>query len=511
MSEMITQNKSFFRPSGVFLTVLLAILFLGGLGIRLYDLTDPPLGTRPLRSAVIARGMYYQNLNSAPEWQRQVAVSQWKEEGVIEPQLLERIVAISYRLVGQEYLWLARLINTLLWVVSGIALYALAKDMGYPDGGVISLVYYLFLPFAILESRAFQPDPLMVSLIVLALWAMYRWYLRQTWGAAVLAGGLAGLAIYVKSVALFPVLGAWLGLLLAGIGLRKAFRHPAVWLISALTILPGLLYTIYGTFIAGFLAQQFSLRFFPNLLQEPAFYVRWMNQIGFKAGFGAFMLSLVGLLLLRTKEQKAMGAGLLAGYVLYGFSLPFHITTHDYYQLPLIPIVALLLAPVAETIFKQLSSLNYVSLLRVAILGILVFGLAFKLWDVRVTLAQRDDRKEGIFWEFLSDQMGRDSTVIGMTQDYGYRLAYFGWLRPGHWLTSGDFELRQLAGISEEELFIQLAAQLTGYDYFLVTLFNEYERQPELQALLESNYPVFSEGPGYLIFDLRHPLAEGRP
>ena len=53
---------------------LALLAFLLGLAVRLYDLTDPPLDfhpTRQLHSALIARGMYYQNLDDIPDWQRE--------------------------------------------------------------------------------------------------------------------------------------------------------------------------------------------------------------------------------------------------------------------------------------------------------------------------------------------------------------------------------------------------------------------------------------------------------
>jgi hypothetical protein len=45
-------------------------------------------------------------------------------------------------------------------------------------------------------------------------------------------------------------------------------------------------------------------------------------------------------------------------------------------------------------------------------------------------------------------------------------------------------------------------------NYFLVTDFDEFDRQSELKERLFSSYPVYLEGDGYLIFDLRHPLQE---
>ena len=81
-SDMMQQNYS--TTTGLFtqnitlrrITILLLLLL--GLGIRLLDLTDPPLDihpTRQLHSALMARGMYYQGRTDVPEWQVTTAVS----------------------------------------------------------------------------------------------------------------------------------------------------------------------------------------------------------------------------------------------------------------------------------------------------------------------------------------------------------------------------------------------------------------------------------------------------
>ena len=87
---------------GILFTMLLAIM------VRLYDLDDLPLdfnATRQLHSATIARGMYYEHKADAEAWQRDLAVRQWKNQGLIEPQIMERVSAIGYQLAGQELLW----------------------------------------------------------------------------------------------------------------------------------------------------------------------------------------------------------------------------------------------------------------------------------------------------------------------------------------------------------------------------------------------------------------------
>ncbi|MBI1854734.1 MAG: hypothetical protein HYR93_02520, partial [Chloroflexi bacterium] len=76
------------------LIVTLIALFGLGLGIRLFDLTDLPLDfqpTRQLLSALKARGMFYQTAPNIPDWQRQMAIQQWKTKAEVEPEVFERI------------------------------------------------------------------------------------------------------------------------------------------------------------------------------------------------------------------------------------------------------------------------------------------------------------------------------------------------------------------------------------------------------------------------------------
>ena len=111
--------------------ILCLALFLGLL-IRLYDLDDLPLDfhpTRQLHSLIIARGMYYQNLDDAPSWQREFAITEWQEEDQIELPIMESLVASGYRLVGQEDLRLPRILAISLWMIGGLGLFLLIFDM----------------------------------------------------------------------------------------------------------------------------------------------------------------------------------------------------------------------------------------------------------------------------------------------------------------------------------------------------------------------------------------------
>lgn len=509
MGQIRLAEKSFFGQSRIFLWVVLIILFGLGIAIRMVDLTDPPLDfhpTRQLRSAIIARSLYYRSLPDTDDWQRHVALSQYSGEGIIEPLVMETIVATTYRVIGSDPVWVARIYSSLFWVIGGLGIYFLTSAMTSPDGGVLATAYYLFVPFGIIASRSFQPDPLMVMLIVLALWAVYYWYRKPSWKTAVLAGVLAGMALFVKAVALFPILFALGAFFLVSKGFKKAIKDTQIWLIAVLSVLPMLAYTVYGIYIIGSMESQFLGRFFPEMWRDLGFYFQWEDMATGIVGYGPVFLALLGTLLFTSAGLRALGIGLWVGYFLFGLTFPYHFTTHSYYHLPLIAIVAITLAPVGALILKPLVDLKPKIVISIVVAGILFAAIALKGWDVRLDLAREDFRHEPAHWANIGEVIDHNPSVVGLVHDYGNRLSYFGWVTPKIWPPLGQQNLRNLQGkpaIEVKEWFDERAG---NKDFFLVTMKNQFEKQPELKKLLEENFPKYAEGDGYLIYDLRNPL-----
>jgi len=495
-------ENTFFAKNRYIMWIILVFIFGLGLVIRFYDLTDLPLdfhGTRQLHSALIARGMYYQKLESAPEWQRDMAVQQWKAEGLIEPPVMERLTAFTYALVGHDHLWIPRVYSILFWMLGGVALFLLIREMIGIDGAFIGLIYYLILPYGAIASRAFQPDPLLTSLLIVSNLAIVKWLKYNNWKWAILSGILGGLTIFVKATAVFFIIPVWIGLVFLKIGLLKAIKMPKLWVIGLLTVLPYALFHIYGVYITGLLTSQFALRFFPNMWPDPVFYLRWNGELSSVVGFEWFLISLLGVFLIKKREHRVMMIFFWIGYFIYGMTFPFHISTHDYYQLPVIPFVAIGIGAGAELLFRNIKGNKYV--LSVVVLGVLLFGITIKAWDVRVTLKRMDYRQEQVFWEELEDVLGPAASVVGLTHDYGYRMSYWSWITPENWMTTGDIEYRELAG-QEIDINTIFQEQTAGKDYFVVTLFGEFENQPQLKDIL-SNYPVVAQEDEYIIYDIR--------
>jgi len=500
-------QPSFFGKPWVANLIIVLLLVLG-LGIRLLDLTDLPLDFNPARqlfSAVKARGMYYQFASDVPEWQREMAIAQWDAKADVEPPVISVIVAGMYLLIG-EHIWFGRLIALNFWLIGGLALYGLSRRIASMDGAMIALAYYLFLEFGVIASRSFQPDPLMVGLILSGLWSFLRWDEERTWKWTLIAGLLSGLAIFVKNVAVFPLLGAFALAILSTRRFKQAIKDPQVWVLAVITALPTVIYMIDGLLISKEMDTTLGLRFFPQLWSDPAFYVRWKNIVGNNLGFGAFLLSLLGIFLAKPGRDRSLLVGTLLGYLVYGFIFAYHISTHNYYQLPLIVFISLSLSIAGKVLFQKMTEINDQSVwLRWVVIGIFLFGIGSEMWDVRVKLIKDDFRSEPQFWEGLGDKLGHTTPVLGLTQDYGNRLAYWGWQQLDEWPTTGDQNLRELAGRAKtfDEIFIE---RIEGKEYFVITHFKQFDNQPELKDKLFETYTVSEETSEYIIFDLQQPL-----
>jgi len=501
-----TQPSFFGKPWVVNLIVVL--IFLLGLGIRMFDLTDPPLDFSPTRSmfsAIKARGFYYQFAKDVPEWQREIAIRQAKEADVLEPPLNETIVAGLYAIFG-EHLWIARILSSIYWLLGGLALFSLARRIASTDGALIALIYFLFLDFGILASRAFQPDPLMVASVLGGLWAFENWLRKRTWKWVIITSVLSGLAIFVKPMGIFPLFGAFALTLLTTQGLKSAVKDAQVWVLALITPLPFAIFMLNGIFFSGYTDIQTGLWFFPNLWTDPGFYVRWKNIIDGTLGFGPFLLALIGVFLAKPGKERSMLFGILLGYFVFGMMFAYHVGTHRYYQLQLFVFISLGLAVVAKVIFQYLRQINAGALFaRLFVMGVILFGVGFEIWNVRVDLVRQDFRPEAQFWADLGAELGDASEVIGLLNNYGHSLAYWGWKDVDLWPTTGEQNRRELAG-KETEFKEMFAKRTAGKQYFVITLFNQFDGQPDLKNYLYKNYPIYSQTNEYIIFDLQHPL-----
>ncbi|MCP4143589.1 MAG: hypothetical protein GY755_25435 [Chloroflexi bacterium] len=485
-------------PRRVTLALLACLLLLGAI-LRLIDLTDPPLdfhSTRQLRNILVARDIYHQISPDLDAQNRDLAASFAKRVGDFEPPVIETLTALGYKVAGGESFAIPRIINTIFWLLAGLALFDLARRMTSDEAALISLAFYLVLPFSVQASRSFQPDPLMTSLFVAGLYTLYRWTEEKIWKWAILSALLLGLATLAKIVIAFFVAAVAIAAVLLAYGWKKFWKSPQVWVMAILMILPAFLYYIIG---GGERSSEYFISWtldLIHLLSSTKFYLQWMTFIASLFGLPTIYLSIIGVLLLPSRGRTLLVAAWI-GYLLYGLTLPFQMYTHSYYHIQLIPVVALGIAPIAHLVTEQVKGQG--RFWRSLLVGVILLGVAYPTWVARSVLVSENYRHEVPFWENIGEAIPPDYDVIALTQDYGFRLMAFGWRKTSLWpLSTTLMEVRGGSVDAQKEF----DARTEGVEFFVITAFGQYEKQSGLQEIL-MEYPIAAEGDGYLIYDLR--------
>ncbi len=499
-------SPSFFSRRARLVPYLVAALLLLGFAVRMIDLRDAPFDFNPsrqLRGLIIARGLYYQlSPSSDPDIQQTVVVL---GESIVdyEPRIFEGWIALTYKLAGGEVPWIPRAYSILFWTIGGAVLFALARRMVSAEGAFVALGFYLFLPFGIYASRSFQPEPLMVMLLICAAYSAWRWSEEPTWKWAILTGFFAGWTVLEKVLVVFMVLGLLVAVFLHRPGLRAALKDRQVWVIVALTSLPSLIY--YLIVLDAQSSQSYLSTYFLSLaplLFSPEFYVRWLLRLEDLIPLTLIFLGLMTFLAARPLP-RSMLLGLWVGYFIYGLTVPHQTITHDYYHLQLVPVVALSLAPIGDWLFNRITEQG--KFWQSAFILVLLVSIFYPVWIARSTLLGVSYADQPTYWQTVGEALPVNGKVIALTSLYGQPLAYYGVRRVALWPTTAEQELAELRGRPPQEVQAFFANKVEGRDFFLITAFGQLDDQPELKAILYDNYPIYAQGDSYIIFDLRNP------
>jgi hypothetical protein len=504
----ISSEKTLLGRRGWIELLLLVAVFLGGIALRFIDLTQPPLDVhawRQLRSLAISRQIYYDLLPEAiPEVQQQAHYL-----GIVfstlEPHIFEDLVAHTYLWMDGEHLWVARVYSIIFWLVGGLALYGLTRRIASVDGGLAALAFYLFLPFANTHSRTFLPEPMLVMWMLIGLYAAYRWAETREWKWMISAGVALGLAILVKVFAVYPIAFAMLFFLISTYGMKGLLKQPQVWVFLAIGFsIPAIYYLFLIPRASSDYLGTWSIPFL-HLLLDPFFYIRWLHKLGSLFNPAVILLALISVTLF-PKNNRWLVVGLWIGYVVEGMTVPSLITSHIYYSLYLTAVIAISLASGAAILLSKAAQQTWGW--RILVIAALVISAGDAAIFARKEIHDVDYSQEPAFWKQLSDQLPNDGPMIGLLEDYNGRMNVYGWRYVAIYPYSYDFDMDRLSGREVDlttDNWEMFRTKTQGYDYFLVTLFSEFEAQPYLKNILYDHYPVVMEGERYILFDLRHP------
>jgi hypothetical protein len=167
-------------------------------------------------------------------------------------------------------------------------------------------------------------------------------------------------------------------------------------------------------------------------------------------------------------------------------------------------IIALSLSAIGEVVFRKIAELYPQGwLVRLALSAVFLLAIGAEMWEVRVFLLRKNYRPEVNLWQELGDKLGHTTPVLGLTESN--HLAYWGFQDVDEWYLASDLNLRERAN-PNFDIKAQFFDRAAGKKYFVVTLPDQFDGQPEIKEMVTQTYPIYEQGEGYIIYDLEHPL-----
>ena len=491
----------FLKPHAV--RIILALLFLIAIPFRLHDIHQPSgilLADREYRAALISRAYFFETADSVPEWRKGVAHVSKEREGPLEPPIIELLVSSVYRALNGEHLWIARLFSTAFWLLGGLVLYRISRRVASVEAALAATAYYLFVPLGIRASRSFQPDTLMILMSLVSLLLILRHCDQSSRLRLASAGGVVGLTLLIRPLVVFALVGAFLSLAIYRLGFRKTLTSSQSWIFLLLSLLPAAAYYgLYGI-VAGFLHWKVGTSFIPHLLLSQVYWREWLLLGTSEVGFTPLLLALLGLALVSRGIPRALLAGLWIGYFVFGLVFNFHIHTHGYYHLQLIPIVALSFAPIMTILVHQLRRICTGWYRWLPVTATLVLVFLINAYEVRKGLAYPSFESIDVLRE-VGAIVKHSTRTVYVARFYGRPLEYYGELSGLPWPQRITQGLYRRSG--ERELTIEERFNTLGFspEYFIITDFNQFDRyHPDMKEFLSNHCPVVAQNKEYLIY-----------
>jgi len=503
------QEKQFFIQDTVLRMMILAFLFLLAFNMRLYHLDDPPLEYHPSRqyhSAIIARAYYYDTLGAVPQWKREIANLNRKKEGLLEPPVTELLAAFIYRIAGGERLWIPRLFSSLFWLIGGAFLYRIAKRLVSTDAAVFSTAYYLFVPYGVLASRSFQPEPLMTMMVLMSILTILRYNDKPSIARLAVIVTVTAAALLVKPQCAIQIFVLFISIEISKKGFIRAFLNRDAALYFVISLLPVLAYYIYGVFISGSLQGRAEGRFIFHVLLSGFFWSGWLSRAEIVFGPMGIIGALLGLTLASGRLQKTVIAGLLASYLIFGIIFSYSIHTHDYYHLQYIPMVALCLGPLADSFLSRFNAPEFrFKLRRAAVICIFVIVIIASMRETYPRLLNQSADNVVSTCRIVGQLVNHSRRTIFLTWGYGAPLEYHGEISGRWWPAYDDFNWEKLKGLPElsaEQRFNKIYLG-DSPEYFIITDSGEFRKQSDLRDFLAKNFAILAKTNSFLIFDLK--------
>lgn len=324
------------------------LILLLALATRLYSVNAPLTDggqERQTQVAMIARNLYRDNLNVL--YPRIDIFAPEPGYVTLEFPLQSALMAIVYYVVGVQDI-VGRLVTIAFSIMSIAFMYWLAKFFLPERGALLATAIYALTPMSIYFGRAVFPEALLLFFSLGALYFLLRWSEGLKTRYYVLSLVFVAMAFLVKAppglVMLLPLSAVWWVR-----WHRTLIRRVDFYLYVVLSTLPIALWILWSNHIGpptGWNVYQLSVIGRLRILEgwfAPWFYTWLFKSLVFVALTPlVVLLDIVGLLETRRHRLAPIVYAWVAAMIIFVFATPGAQASHWNYQVPLIPIGALL-------------------------------------------------------------------------------------------------------------------------------------------------------------------------
>jgi len=286
-----------------------------------------------------------------------------------------------------------RVVTILMSVLSAVFLFLLTRKYAGPRTALFAAFFYAFLPYSIYYGRVILPDPMMVTATLGGIYFFDKWLEKSTSGKRTLFYLLAVVctasALLLKPFALFFMLPmVFLAFDHFKLGV---FKRWELWLFAVLVVAPLLLWRTWmaqypeGIPVNDWLFNGGNIRF-----KGAFFYWIFADRLGrLILGYWGVGIFLIGVLVasaqvvVHTKKAQFFFYSFLLSCLLYVIVIARGNVQHDYYQLPLLPSIALFLGIGSAFLLNTPKDVAQKLFGRTVLIVMIVFSFFFGWYVVR--------------------------------------------------------------------------------------------------------------------------------
>ncbi|MCL5432836.1 MAG: glycosyltransferase family 39 protein [Patescibacteria group bacterium] len=369
---------------------LLIIIVVGAFLVRLYKIDNPIADWHSWRqadTAAVARNFVKDGYNFFwPQVDNYAITNEWGLQNpnrlfLVEAPIYQTIIYIAYNIWGvHEYI--ARLISVVFSLGSIILIYFIARRFFGKMVGFWAAIFFAFIPYSVYYSRVIMPEPMMIFFSLASILALFLWRDKNKSWLLILSSVFVSLTFLLKPYQVILFL-PFLYFFFREFGL-SILKKWEFWSFLIISLVPLILWRNYislhreGIPASTWLFNDGNIRF------TGAFF-RWIfaERIAkIILGYWGIFFLMLGIILKPGKKEGWFFHLWLLGVIIYFLVIARGNVTHDYYQIPILPVLVIFLAKGITFLIRTVKEISRI-VVWPTIAIILFFMFAFSWYEIR--------------------------------------------------------------------------------------------------------------------------------